>query len=91
MSDIIKKTQELSDLVKKEPVIAEYLRLKEIFENNEELAYLRKEIALAKSEKRSDDYNKLKQMYDNHPLVKNYYQAREDAFALLDELHYIVQ
>ena len=89
--DPIEIAKELSENLKNEPVLMEYLRLKELFEKDEELKVLRERIALAKAKGDDETYKSLKEMYDNNPLVFNYYKAEEDAMNLLRELHQIIK
>lgn len=83
MDEVIKKAQELSEQIKKEPLVIEYLHLKELLENDEELKNLRKEIVKAALEKDEKKHQALKEMYDNHPLVNNYYLMKEEVENLL--------
>ena len=87
MSDPVKISQELSELIKKIPEIKEFLELKEIYEKNEELEKLRGEIALAKSNKDEERYHQLKEMYDNNPLVQNYNSLRIEVVEILQEIN----
>ncbi len=88
---IIQKAKELKECLKNEPVLEEYLRIKAIFEVDESLKELRQKIAESKAKNEKDEYDRLKQMYDNHPLVINYYKAKEEAMELLKGLHDIIQ
>lgn len=90
MDEVIKKTQELSEQIKKEPLVIEYLHLKELLENDEELKNLRKEIAKASLEKDEKKHQELKEMYDNHPLVNNFYLMKEEVENLLFEIKNII-
>ena len=90
MDEVIKKTQELSEQIKKEPLVIEYLHLKELLENDEELKNLRKEIAKASLEKDEKKHQALKEMYDNHPLVNNFYLMKEEVENLLFEIKNII-
>lgn len=91
MDEVIKKAEELADYLKNRDDLQEFLKLKQEFENNAELAQLRKDIALAKKENRLNEHAKLKQMYDNHPLVVNYYSLKDDIYSLLGEISKIVK
>ena len=90
MDEVIKKAQELSEQIKKEPIVIEYLHLKELIENDEELKSLRKKIALAVSKKDEANHQRLKEMYDNHPLVNNFYLIKEEVENLLLEIKNII-
>ena len=90
MDKVIIKAQELKEELYNEPLIMEYLRVKEIFENNEELEKMRRNIARLSINKNSEEYINKKKEYDHHPLVSNYYQLKEDVMDLLSEISKIV-
>ncbi|MBR0294793.1 MAG: YlbF family regulator [Bacilli bacterium] len=84
--EVIKKSIELHEAIKNEHVVAEFLRLKELFENDKELEQLRKEIARTAQNGDKINHERLMQMYDNHPLVSNYYQLKEEVVNLLSDI-----
>ena len=90
MDEVIKKAQELSEQIKKEPIVIEYLRLKSLIENDKDLSILRKKIAEAASKKDEVNHQRLKEMYDNHPLVNNFYLFKEEVENLLLEIKNII-
>ena len=63
-----------------EEVVKEYLRLKKIFYENEELSLMRKEIATLYGLK------KYEEEYENIPLVKNFYTLKEELYDLFKEI-----
>lgn len=69
-----------------EEVVKEYLRLKKIFYENEELSLMRKEIATLYSLKKYEEHKKLKEEYENIPLVKNFYTLKEELYDLFKEI-----
>ena len=85
MNKIIEEAKNLKAALLEEPLIQEYLRVKNIFENNKELKLKRDEIALAKSNN-SIDYLTLKKEYEDHPLVVNYYTLKGEVYDLLKEI-----
>ena len=85
MNKIIEEAKHLKAALLEEPLIQEYLRVKNIFENSKELKLKRDEIALAKSNN-SSDYLTLKKEYENHPLVVNYYTLKGEVYDLLKEI-----
>ena len=90
MDKVLESAKKLSDEMKREPVVVEFLRLKELFENDKELASMRKKIARLSTLEDKKEYNELKQMYDNHPLVSNYYQLRDEVMNLFEEIRDII-
>ena len=87
MSDPVQVSKELNELIKTIPEIKEFFRIKEIFESNKELDNLRREIALAKTNKDDERYHSLKEMYDNNPLVQNYNSIRIEVVNILQEIN----
>lgn len=69
-----------------EEVVKEYLRLKKIFYENEELSLMRKEIATLYSLKKYEEHKKIKEEYENIPLVKNFYTLKEELYDLFKEI-----
>lgn len=69
-----------------EEVVKEYLRLKKIFYENKELSFMRKEIATLYSLKKYEEHKKLKEEYENIPLVKNFYTLKEELYDLFKEI-----
>lgn len=69
-----------------EECVKEYLRLKEIFLNDEYLINLREELLKLNKDNKNKEYKELKEIYDNHPLVKNYYYCKEEVKRLINEI-----
>lgn len=69
-----------------EEVVKEYLRLKKIFYESEELSLMRKEIATLYSLKKYEEHKKLKEEYENIPLAKNFYTLKEELYDLFKEI-----
>lgn len=91
MSDrVIELSKELKENLNNEPVLREYLRIKDIFEKDSLLNDLRKNIAIAKEKNDKERYDTLKEMYDNLPLVKNFYQLQDEVVELLQQVNQII-
>ena len=90
MNESIKLAKELKEEILKEPLIVEYLRVKELVESNEEINSLKKQIALAKANKDNDLHKLLLDRYNNHPLVVNYNILKEEVNEYLLEISKIV-
>ena len=67
-------------------VIKEYLRLKEVIENDEDLKSMRKEIARLTNENKKEEHDALLEIYNSHPIVVNYQLAREEVVSLLSQI-----
>ena len=77
------------DLIK-EPVVQEYLRLKNVVDNSEELHRLEMEIKYIKKCEMSDEeiteYNTLLKKYNENPIIVNYLSAQKEMHDFLNEL-----
>ena len=86
-----------------EPIVKEYFRLKKIVQSDEELVRLDKEIHQHQNlmcVHKDDDaiYQNEKKLYEeqlaqfkSNPLVENYFQVREEVYALLTEVKEILE
>ena len=74
----------------KNPVIQEYLSLKDKVESNPELKAMRLEIARLTNENKKEERDNLLDTYNNHPIMVNYVQAREEVVSLLNEMKNIL-
>ena len=83
MDKIIEEAKSLRNEIDSLPEIQEYYRLKNLMENDEELATLRKEIARLAQEGKNEERKNLLEIYNNHPLVNNYNLAMEEAKSIL--------
>ena len=90
MNESIKLAKELKEEILKEPLIVEYLRVKELVEKDDEINSLKKQIALAKAHKDNDLHKSLLDRYNNHPLVVNYNVLKEEVNEYLLEISKIV-
>lgn len=86
MSKIIDDAKTLKKELDNTPLIQEYMQIRDIFQKNEEILQLKKEIVRAKNENRIEDHKRLKKEYDNHPLVMNYLSLQEEVRALLKQI-----
>ena len=85
-NSLIESALNLKSEIHKEELIQEYLRLKKLLSDNEELANKRLEIAKAYSNKEYERHKLLKNEYENIPLVKNFYTLKEEVYELFKEI-----
>ena len=90
MDEVIKKAQELKDSINEEPLIQEYLRVKEIYEHDASIKELKKQIVRAKNEGRKQDYDSLVEELNHHPLEINYQQIKDEVGEYLLEISNII-
>ena len=68
------------------PIIQEYLSLKEVLENDQELKSMRDEIARLTNENKLEERDALLSIYNSHPIVSNYELARQEVINLLNQI-----
>lgn len=88
--DILNKASLLREQIEKEEIVKEYLRVKKIFEDNEELKKIREEIARLYSQNKIKEHKALKEQYENIPLVQNYYSLKEEVISLFNQIKEIL-
>ena len=91
MSKVVECAKELRQDIDNLPEVKEYYRLASLYENDEELQRLRKEMARLASLKKYQERDALLKIYNEHPLVNNYNLAKEELSLLLSSLKNIIQ
>ena len=76
--DPIEQAKIVKSKLDEHEVTKEYVRLKNLFENDEELKRMRRDIARLASEGKEKEADNLRGLYNKHPLVNNYYEAKEE-------------
>lgn len=90
MDKIIESAKELSTSIKELPEVQEYLKLKNLFEKDENLAQMRRNIAYLESEGKLEEKKNLLEVYNSHPLVSNYYSSKEEVRNILETIKEIL-
>jgi len=83
MDKILEQAKSLREDINNLPEVKEYYRLKELYENDKELERMRQEIARLKSKGLEEEKNNLLKIYNSHPLVNNFNQAKQEVEHLL--------
>ena len=91
MDEVVELAKTLKQEIDKLPEMQEYLRLKTLLEKDEELATMRGEIARLQNEGKTKEKENLLAIYNSHPLVNNFYIAKEEATNLLSSISQILQ
>ena len=103
MSEFENQLEKCQKLLYDEPIVKEYFRLRKIVQSDKELVRLDKEIhqhqQLMCVHKNDDEiYLNEKKIYEEelaqfkaNPLVENYFQVREEVYALLNEVKEIIE
>ena len=85
-SDLEQSLEQLKSELDSSSVVMEYLSLKDVLEKNEELKRMRDEIARLTSENKIEERDALLTIYNSHPIVVNYEQARQEVINLLNQI-----
>lgn len=91
MDKIVQDAKSLREEIDSLPSVQEYYRLKSLYEADEELANMRKEIARLKKEGKEEERKNLLERYQNHPLVNNYEAAKQEVESLLLVIKNIIE
>ena len=91
MDKIVQEAKSLREEIDSLPSVKEYYRLKSLYEADEELAEMRKEIARLKKEGKEEERKNLLAVYQNHPLVNNYEAAKQEVESLLLVIKNLIQ
>lgn len=83
MDKIVQDAKKLREEIDNLPTVQEYYHLKSLYEADEELANMRREIARLKNERKEEERKNLLEVYNNHPLVNNYELAKQEVESLL--------
>ena len=83
MDKIVQDAKKLREEIDNLPMVQEYYHLKSLYEADEELANMRREIARLKNEGKEEERKSLLEIYNNHPLVNNYELAKQEVESLL--------
>jgi len=81
MDKIIEKANELKASLNETKEFKEYLRVKSLYESNEEIKSLR--IQMSKARGNQELLDKLTKEYNSHPLVVNYLEAKKEVESIL--------
>lgn len=103
MNEFENQLEKCQKLLYDEPIVKEYFHLKKIVQSDAELVRLDKEIhqhqnLMCVHKDDEDIYQNEKKIYDeqlaqfkSNPLVENYFQVREEVYALLNEVKEILE
>lgn len=90
MDEILKLTDNLRQSLMDLSEIKEFLRLKDLYENNQELAEMRLNIARLTQDGKEAEKKNLLAIYNSHPLVVNYNAAKEEVYLILEAIKNII-
>ena len=91
MNKVLEKAKELRAEIDQTPEMKEYLKYKELLENNEDVIELKHNIANLRAKGKIKEADNLQALYDNHPLVVNYLASKEALLQLLRTIESMIK
>ena len=91
MDKVLEKAKELRVLINETPEMKEYLKNKELLENNNGVYELKQNIANLKAQGKLTEAKNLEEIYNNHPLVNNFEASKEALYELLKTIESIIK
>ena len=91
MDKVLEKAKELKAMIDETPEMKEYLKNKELLENNKDVYELKQNIANLKAKGKLTEAKNLEAIYNNHPLVNNFEASKEALYELLKTIQNIIQ
>lgn len=91
MDKVLEKAKELKAMIDETPEMKEYLKNKELLENNKDVYELKQNIANLKAKGKLTEAKNLEAIYNNHPLVNNFEASKEVLYELLKTIQNIIQ
>ena len=91
MDKVLEKAKELKALIDDTPEMKEYLKNKELLENDKNVYELKQNVANLKAQGKLEKAKNLEKLYNNHPLVNNFEVSKETLYELLKTIQNIIQ
>ena len=91
MDKVLEKAKELRALIDETPEMKEYLKNKELLENNNDVYELKQNIANLKAQGKLAEAKNLEDIYNTHPLVNNFEASKVALYELLKTIQNIIQ
>ena len=91
MDKVLEKAKELRLAIEETPEFQEYIKNKELLENNKDVIELKHNIANLKAKGKLEEAKNLEKLYNEHPLVNNFEMSKEALYELLKTIQNIIQ
>ena len=91
MDKVLEKAKELRLAIEETAEYQEYIKNKELLENNEDVRELKHNIANLKAQGKLEEAKNLEKLYNAHPLVNNFEISKEALYNLLKTIQNIIQ
>lgn len=90
MSRVIELAKEIREELEDLPEFKEYMSLKGLIENDDQLASMRKEMVRLEAEGKLEEKKNLNEIYESNPLVCNFNSAKEEVTSILESIKEIL-
>ena len=91
MDKVLEKAKELRALIEETPEMKEYLKNKELLENDKDVYELKQNVANLKAQGKIVEAKNLEELYNRHPLVNNYEASKDALYQLLKTVESIIK
>ena len=91
MDKVLEKAKELRVAIEETSEYQEFIKNKELLENNEDVIALKHNIANLKAQGKLKEASNLEKLYNGHPLVNNFEASKEALYELLKTIQNIIQ
>ena len=91
MDKVLEKAKELRLSIEQTPEYIEYMKNKELLENNKDVLELKQNIANLKAQAKYEEAKNLEEIYNKHPLVNNFEVSKDNLYELLKTIQNIIQ
>ena len=91
MDKVLEKAKELREAIEQTPEYIEYMKNKELLENNKDVIEIKQNIANLKAKGKFTEAKNLENLYNAHPLVNNYEASRDALYELLKTIQNIIK
>lgn len=91
MDKVLEKAKELRLSIEQTPEYIEYMKNKELLENNKDVLELKHNIANLKAQGKYEEAKNLEEIYNKHPLVNNFEVSKDNLYELLKTIQNIIQ
>ena len=91
MDKVLEKAKELRLAIEETAEYQEYIKNKQLLENNKDVIELKHNIANLKAQGKLQEAQNLEKLYNSHPLVNNFEVSKDALYELLKTIQNIIQ
>ena len=90
MDKVLEKAKELRLAIEETAEYQEYIKNKQLLENNKDVIELKHNIANLKAQGKLEEAKNLEKLYNSHPLVNNFEVSKDALYELLKTIQNII-